>query len=115
MVNRLVTGAGYGVASWLVQRISALVLVAYSVFMTGFLLSHRLLGFSEWKALFSPLWMRLFSFLGLLSLFLHAWVGVRNILMDYIHPTGLRLTLHVAVVLALLVYAAWSVQILWGG
>jgi succinate dehydrogenase / fumarate reductase membrane anchor subunit len=48
------------------------------------------------------------------SLLYHAWVGVRNIFMDYIKPVGLRLTLHVLVILALAWYGAWAVQILWG-
>ena len=50
----------------------------------------------------------------LLSLFLHAWIGMRNIFMDYIKNTGLRVTLYAAVILALVAYAAWAVQILWG-
>ncbi len=48
-----------------------------------------------------------------LSLYLHAWVGVRNIVMDYIKSSGLRLALYVIVIAALIVYAGWSVQILW--
>jgi succinate dehydrogenase / fumarate reductase, membrane anchor subunit len=115
MVNRLVIGAGYGLLGWLVQRISAVVLAIYTVFMAGFLLSHRPLEFLAWKALFMPFWMRVFSLLFFLSLFLHAWVGMRNVLMDYVHPTGLRLALEVAVIFALVVYAVWSIQILWGG
>ena len=115
MVNRLVVGAGYGLLGWLVQRISAVVLVIYTSFMTIFLLFHRPLQFADWKALFMSLPMRLFTFLFFLSLFLHTWVGVRNILMDYVHPTGWRLGLEVAVIFALVVYAVWSIQILWGG
>jgi len=49
----------------------------------------------------------------LFGVFIHAWVGMRDIFMDYVHPTVIRLALHVAVILALLAYAAWAVQILW--
>jgi succinate dehydrogenase / fumarate reductase membrane anchor subunit len=45
---------------------------------------------------------------------LHAWVGVRNIFMDYIKDTGVRLILYVLVIVALVIYGAWAVQILWG-
>jgi succinate dehydrogenase / fumarate reductase membrane anchor subunit len=58
--------------------------------------------------------MRYASVLFVAALLYHAWVGVRNIFMDYIKDTGMRLTLHVAVILALLAYGAWAVQILWG-
>jgi succinate dehydrogenase / fumarate reductase membrane anchor subunit len=47
-------------------------------------------------------------------LLLHAWIGVRNIFMDYIKDPALRLTLYVLVIGALFWYAVWSVQILWG-
>ena len=47
------------------------------------------------------------------SLFYHAWIGVRDIWMDYVKPTGLRLTLHVVTLAALIGYAAWAAAILW--
>jgi succinate dehydrogenase / fumarate reductase membrane anchor subunit len=47
------------------------------------------------------------------SLLFHAWIGMRNIFMDYIKDTGLRLTLYVLTIGALLLYAVWSIQILW--
>jgi succinate dehydrogenase / fumarate reductase membrane anchor subunit len=50
----------------------------------------------------------------LLSLFYHAWIGVRDIVMDYVKPAGIRLLIHVLVILALVLYVIWSVQILWG-
>jgi len=49
------------------------------------------------------------------ALLWHAWVGVRNIAMDYVKPLGLRLTLQSAVIVALVLYLGWTVQILWGG
>ena len=57
--------------------------------------------------------MKLATFLFLVSLFLHAWIGMRDILMDYIKPTGVRLGLETAVAVALVAYAGWAVQILW--
>ena len=51
----------------------------------------------------------------LIALLYHAWVGVRDILMDYVHATGMRLALEAAVALSLLFYLVWSAAILWGG
>ena len=51
----------------------------------------------------------------MVALFVHAWVGVRNILMDYAKPMSVRLTLQVVVVCVLIAYAGWTVQVLWGG
>ena len=48
-----------------------------------------------------------------MALLYHAWVGMRDILMDYIRATGLRLALQSAVALVLLFYLVWSAAILW--
>lgn len=115
MVGRIVNGAHYGLRDWLMQRITAVVMVFFTLFMAAFLLTHQSLQFDEWSNLFQNQPMRLASLLFLLSLYLHAWVGVRNILMDYVHQTALRLAAEVLVILVLIAYTAWSVQILWGG
>jgi len=42
-------------------------------------------------------------------------VGVRNILMDYVKPAGVRLTLQCIVIGVLVGYLGWTIAILWGG
>jgi succinate dehydrogenase / fumarate reductase membrane anchor subunit len=113
MVKRVVVGAHYGLRDWLVQRVSAVVMALYTVLLTVVLAAAPPLDYAAWKALFAQQWMRFATLLFFLSLFLHAWVGVRDILMDYVHPTGVRLALQVVVVLALVYYAMWTVQVLW--
>ncbi len=114
MVNRVVVGAHYGLRDWLVQRVSAVVMVVYSVGLVGYLLLQDHLGYDVWTGLFSSLAMRTFSLLFLLALFYHAWIGIRDIVMDYVKPASVRLVIHVLVILALVLYTIWSVQILWG-
>ena len=114
MVSRVPSGARYGIKDWLVQRLTAVVMVVYTLFMTGYLLWQPVSNFADWHMLFHSLPVRLFSLIFLLSLFLHAWLGMRDIFMDYVHPTLIRLGLHTIVILALVAYAAWAVQILWG-
>jgi succinate dehydrogenase / fumarate reductase membrane anchor subunit len=111
--GRVVTGAHYGLRDWLVQRLSALVMLAYGVFLAGYVVTQGSVQYADWKALFGNQWMRFGSLLFLLSLFFHAWVGVRDILMDYVHPTAIRLFLHTLLILLLGLYAMWAVQILW--
>ncbi len=114
MVNRVVTGAHYGLRDWLVQRVTALVMAIFVVVVVAQLLYQSAFGYDTWLALFSSNLMRTFSLLFLLSLFYHAWIGVRDIVMDYVKPASIRLLIHVLVILALILYAIWSVQILWG-
>ena len=113
MVRRIVTGAHYGLRDWLVQRVTAVVMIVYLLLLTALLLVTSPHDYAAWKALFANPWLRIVSFLFLASLYWHAWIGMRDILMDYIHPTGIRLTLQILVILSLLFYGVWSVEILW--
>ncbi len=114
MVNRVVTGAHYGMRDWLIQRITAVVMAAYCLVLAGYLLFVPQTNYDLWTSLFSSQVVRTFSLLFLMSLFYHAWIGIRDIVMDYVKPAAVRLAIHVLVILALLLYTIWSVQILWG-
>ena len=114
MVNRVVTGAHYGLRDWLAQRVTAVVMAVYTVLVVGYLCAQPEFNYDTWSALFASQWMRTITLLFLLSVFYHAWVGIRDIVMDYIKPAGVRLVIHVLVILALLLYTIWAVQILWG-
>ena len=111
--NRIVTGAHYGLRDWLIQRVSAVFMIFYVVLLTMVLFMSSPQDYDAWKAIFSHQWMRITTFLFLACLFWHAWIGVRNILMDYVHATSIRLTLHILVIFSLLFYLVWSVDILW--
>ena len=111
--NRLVVGAHYGVGNFLLQRLTAVVLTAYTLFMLLLVLSGGPLGYDGWAAMFVPLWMKIVTLVALLALLYHAWIGVRDIWMDYVKPTWVRLSLQTLTVLWLVFCAVWSVQILW--
>ena len=111
--RRVVVGAHYGLTGWLAQRVTAIVMLLYLVLLGvswALAPSH---GYDGWAGLFAPQPMKIATLLALASLGYHAWVGVRDIWMDYVRPTGLRLTLHLLTILALAGYGAWAVQILW--
>ena len=111
-MNRVIVGAHYGLKDWLAQRITAVVMLAYTiVFLLA--LGRGPVTHASWKALFAQEWMRLATFLFVASVLIHAWIGVRNIWMDYVKHTGLRLVLEVATVLWLVGCAGWAMQILW--
>ena len=111
--KRLVVGAHYGVGGFLGQRLTAVVLALYAVFLFVLLLFTRDLSYVGWAGLFAPLWMKVLTLIAIFALLYHAWIGVKDIWMDYIKPTGLRLALQTATVLWLVFCAVWSVQILW--
>jgi len=113
VVNRVVTGAHYGLGDWLAQRVTGLVMAIYSVFLLVYFISQPAVTYPSWKALFERGWMRVATLLFAVSLAWHAWVGMRDILMDYIKPTGLRLSLEIFTLVVLAAYLGWTVQVLW--
>ena len=106
--KRIVVGAHYGLKDWLAQRITAVVLAVYTLVLGLAVLAGPPLAQASWKALFSGPFIRVLT-----ALAWHAWIGVRDIYMDYIKPTAVRLTLQVATIVLLFAYVIWAANILW--
>jgi succinate dehydrogenase / fumarate reductase membrane anchor subunit len=112
VVTRIIVGAHYGLKDWLAQRVTAVVMLVYTLVLL-LALGRAPVTHASWKALFAQGWMRFASFLFVASVLIHAWIGVRNIWMDYVKHTGLRLALQVATILWLVGCAGWAMRILW--
>ena len=112
-MKRVVVGAHYGMRDWLAQRLTAVVMVAYSLVLAVALVRGEPITYAVWRELFAQGWMRVATLVFAVSLVWHAWVGTRDILMDYIKPDGLRLALQVFTVLLLAGYLGWTIQVLW--
>jgi len=113
MVKRLVVGAHYGFRDWLAQRVTAVVMALYTVYLLARVLLLPSHDNAAWQSLMSGGFTKFVTFLFALALFYHAWVGVRDIWMDYVKQISIRLTLHVLTLLVLIGYAGWVAQILW--
>ena len=113
MVNRQVVGAHYGLKDWIAQRATAVYMALYTIIFAFCALMLPSLSYEAWSGLFSAGLMKFLTFLFLLSVFYHAWIGIRDLWMDYIKPTGVRLALHLVTLFLLVGYAGWAAQILW--
>jgi succinate dehydrogenase / fumarate reductase membrane anchor subunit len=111
--RRIVVGAHYGTRGWMLQRITAIVLAVYTLILLGALFAIPEFTYGTWSGLFAAVWMKVATLVALLAVLYHAWVGVRDIFMDYIKPTGVRLSLQVLTVVALMGYGLWAVIVLW--
>jgi succinate dehydrogenase / fumarate reductase, membrane anchor subunit len=98
---------------WLVQRLSAVVMALYTLLLLGVVLWNGGLDYALWTDLFAHGGFKLASFLFMVALLYHAWIGVRDILMDYVKPPGIRLLLESVTVVMLVAYLGWTMQILW--
>jgi succinate dehydrogenase / fumarate reductase membrane anchor subunit len=104
---------GNGLRDWIMQRISAVILGLYTLFLLSYILSHSNLQFADWQRLFTYPSMRVFSILALISLLLHAWVGMWTVVTDYIKFAWLSLIVQSAIIIILFIYLIWGIQILW--
>ena len=121
MVTNVTNFSRSGLYDWMAQRVSAVALAAYFLFLLGYLIANPGLSFADWHGLFSQYWMRIFSLLALVALGVHAWVGMWTIATDYLTPmafgksaTAIRFLFQAVCGVAMFAYFVWGVQILWG-
>lgn len=110
-----------GISDWLSQRVSAYILGAYFVVVLGFIICQGPVSYSEWQEFMTCTPMRYFTLVSLLALAAHAWVGVWTVLTDYVterqmgpKANFLRIAATAAMVVFILVFVVWGIQILWG-
>jgi succinate dehydrogenase / fumarate reductase membrane anchor subunit len=114
MVENITIMGRSGLRDWLVQRVSAIVLTIYAIFILGFIVWHQPLDYITWHQLFSSNWVRIFSLLSVFSLLLHTWVGIWTIATDYLKCAYIRMSFLLVVMLVLFTCSVWSILILWG-
>lgn len=116
--KRLVVGAHYGLKEWMAQRITAVIMSVYTVGLFLAVLLTPDLDYQKWVGFFNftvfafPMG-KILALLAMLSLCYHAYVGIRDIWMDYVKPTGIRLALQVLTAVWLLGSAGYAAEILW--
>ncbi|MBK7278577.1 MAG: succinate dehydrogenase, hydrophobic membrane anchor protein [Betaproteobacteria bacterium] len=111
--KRVVVGAHYGLRDWLSQRVTAVLMALFTLVLLVQVLMPGPLGYDKWAGIFAAQWMKVLSFVVFIALAWHAWVGMRDIWMDYVKPVGMRLVLQVATLVWLLGCTGWAVQVLW--
>ena len=111
--KRVVVGAHYGVRDWLVQRATAVLMALFTLVMIVECLWPGEMSYEKWGGIFSHQWMKVLTFVTIASILWHAWVGVRDVLMDYVKPLAARLVLQVAAIAWLVGCAGWALQVLW--
>ncbi len=113
MVDRKLTGAHYGIRDWAMQRVTAVIMIIYTVAMVAFLLCQPQ-GYGAWQEFFKQTWVQLFTQVTFIAVALHVWVGIRDLWMDYVKSAGLRLFLHIGTIVWLLGCLIYSVKVIWG-
>jgi succinate dehydrogenase / fumarate reductase membrane anchor subunit len=101
-----------GLRAWVVQRLSASYLALFFPCLIGYFLLAPPSGYEEWRGFVASPVISIGALLFFVSLLLHAWVGMRDILMDYLHPPALRLTALTLIGFGLLACGLWAMQVI---
>ena len=112
--KRLVVGAHYGLTDWLSQRFTGALMAIFTlIVLIQVLVNKGPMGYDKWAGIFSSQWMKVLTFSVIVALAWHAWVGIRNIWMDYVKAAGVKLVLYTLSLIWLVGCAGWAVQVLW--
>lgn len=103
-----------GIHDWLLLRAAAMVMTLYVIYILGFLIMSGTLTYEIWRGFFASSFTKVFTLLTLFSILVHGWIGMWQVLTDYIKPLAPRLLLQLVVVVALLVYAIYGTVVVWG-
>jgi succinate dehydrogenase / fumarate reductase membrane anchor subunit len=112
--KRTVVGAHYGLRDWLAQRVTAVLMALFTlVVLAQVIFSKGPIGYDKWAGIFAAQWMKALTFAVIVAMLYHAWVGIRDIWMDYVKPVSVRLSLQVVSIVWLVACAGWAIQVLW--
>ncbi len=112
--KRIVVGAHYGLRDWLSQRVTAALMALFTLLVLAQVMFTRgPIGYEKWAGIFASQWMKLLTFVVIAALLYHVWVGMRDVLMDYVKPVGARLALQMFTIVWLVGCTGWAIQVLW--
>ena len=103
-----------GVHDFILIRATAIILTLYTLYLVGFFTFGPEITFASWQAFVGQLTTKIFTLLALVSILIHAWIGLWQVLTDYIKPALLRVGCQFAVVAILFIYLFSGFFIVWG-
>ncbi|VAW75950.1 Succinate dehydrogenase hydrophobic membrane anchor protein [hydrothermal vent metagenome] len=104
--------AAQGLRAWLLQRFTAIYLAVYLLVVPLVFVSRDAWDFTVWRSWMGGPLMGVATALFSLAVLLHVWVGVRDVLIDYIHLAWLRLMFMAATALMLSASLLWTLRAL---
>ena len=120
MVTNVTSFGRSGLYDWLVQRVSAVIILLYVLCHAAIILNTPDMDYIMWRALFADTGMKIFSLITLVALCAHAWIGIWTVATDYLttrmmgeKATFVRLLFLIICIVVLAVYFLWGIMILW--
>ena len=101
-----------GLKAWAIQRLTAIYIGLFVIYLLGALILSPPADFEAWKAWMGNPLVSVAMLLFVFSTLMHAWIGVRDVLIDYIRPIAIRATVLGIVALSLVAMGLWAAQAL---
>ena len=114
MVANVTSLTGNGLKDWLIQRLSAIYLAGYFIYLMSYILSHTPMNAVLWHRFFAQTSVKIATIMALFFFILHAWIGLWTVMTDYVKCHAIRLTLQGGLFVFLFGQFVWACMILWG-
>ena len=96
-----------GLRARTVQRATAVFMLGFVLWLVGALLVSPPESYEHWRAMVARPAASVGFSVFFAALLVHAWVGIRDVVLDYVHPTGARAVVLALVAAALFTIGAW--------
>jgi succinate dehydrogenase / fumarate reductase membrane anchor subunit len=113
MVKTVTSLGRSGLHDWFIQRLSAVVMLAFACYLTWFIANNPNFSYDLWVAFFHQPIVKAFSIVTLILMSLHIWIGMWIVSTDYLKPLSIRMIFQAALIIYCLVIIFWGIQILW--
>ena len=101
-----------GMHAWLIQRFSGIYIGIFSIILALTLWQSAPQDYQQWSQLFSNAWLQLGMSLFVVALLFHAWIGMRDVIIDYIHPVWIKMLVMTGIILMLVASGFWFLKAL---
>jgi succinate dehydrogenase / fumarate reductase membrane anchor subunit len=101
-----------GLTEWIIQRMTAIYMLLFIVYVFIRFTILPISSHADWQSLSSEVFFRIALLLFIFSVLAHAWLGIKSVMLDYIHPWYLRFSLLMLFAVLLMAMVIWSLMVI---
>ncbi|VFP80320.1 succinate dehydrogenase, hydrophobic membrane anchor protein [Candidatus Erwinia haradaeae] len=113
MVNNASALGRHGLHDWLLLRATAIIITIYVCYILAMITMSEVITYNTWHSFFQLPFTKVFTCLTLFSILIHGWIGMWQVLTDYIKLLAIRMLLQFTIIVVLFVYAIYGTLVVW--
>ncbi|RQW64134.1 succinate dehydrogenase, hydrophobic membrane anchor protein [Vibrio viridaestus] len=114
MVKSISSVGRNGVHDFILIRATAIIMTLFTLYMVSFVAFTDNIDYQIWSSFFGSTFTKVFTMITLVCILIHGWIGLWQVLTDYVKCAKLRAGLQLVVIAALLAYFFTGLFVLWG-